>query len=122
MNELPDLEPLMVVNLARRHGPESSPAEATDNPHLAIVPARTRGVRRWEWWGWFVLHVPTGKAVPLLSSAQIEVVRDMARRVAGLDWSSPDVERYKSSKYYWDACRTAGYEAHHISGYGDSGC
>jgi len=90
---------LLNVTLPRVGGAVSTPAEATDNPHLAIAPDRTPGATRWEWAGWYVVHIPIGRGVPWLEADQIEVVRDMARFVAELDWSSPDPEHYKTDLY-----------------------
>ncbi|MGH3991447.1 MAG: hypothetical protein ACRDSN_03175, partial [Pseudonocardiaceae bacterium] len=78
-------EPLRLVTLARAEGPVEVLAEATDNPHLVIVPARRRTATRWQWCGWFVAHVPTGREVPMLADADIEVVRRAAALVCDLD-------------------------------------
>jgi len=97
------LAPLLNVTLARGEGPVITPAEATDNPHLAIAPARIKGVMRWEWRGWFVVHIPTGRGVPMLEGGDVEVVRAMARLVAPMDWSSSDPEHY-GKPLYRQAC------------------
>jgi len=93
------LAPMLNVTLARGEGPVITPAEVTDNPHLAIAPARTQGTRRWEWYGWFVVHIPTGTSVPMLAAEQIGVARDMVRFVADLDWSSSDPEHFDTDLY-----------------------
>ena len=100
------LAPMLTVTLARRNDPVSTPAEATDNPHLAIAPARTQGTKRWEWAGWYVVHIPTGRSVPFLDAPHPEVVRAMCRLVAPMDWSSPDLEHYDTDLYR-RACREA---------------
>jgi len=102
----PPLAPLLTVRLTHRDDPVDSPAEATDNPHLAIAPARTQGTSRWEWAGWYVVHIPTGRSVPFLDAPHPEVVRHMARLVAPMDWSSSDPEHYDTDLYR-QACREA---------------
>lgn len=78
-----------VTTRLRLRGGESCPVavlgEPTANPHLVVIPGVAHGL---SWTGSFVLlHVPTGRSV---STGDAVVLRDLAERLSGLDWSFTD--------------------------------
>ncbi|MGH3777976.1 MAG: hypothetical protein ACRDRR_19960 [Pseudonocardiaceae bacterium] len=65
--------------------------EVTTCPELVIVSGRSpEGV----WLGLRLVHVPTGRYIPTDTAVTVGVLHRMAELLAGLDWSSPDVEHY----------------------------
>lgn len=78
--------------------------EPTPNPHLVITEHVDEQIIRWEHDGveheervvwdacYRITHAPTGCVVPGTEDERLGVVRRLARRLAHLDWSSPNRE------------------------------
>lgn len=82
------------------------PAQPTGNPHLFLAPFLDAFGEVCD--GWYLLHQPTGRAcgITTLSCDQLRRIAGVLAR-NGLDYSSPQLERYNSDDTYRDAYRAA---------------
>lgn len=84
--DLGALRPDVVVSINRGSVESREWAESTPNPHLVVTLVDDVLGRS----GYVLTHVPTGRYVPGTDTTRIREARAVARRLAGLDWSSSD--------------------------------